>query len=47
MKRRIAVIILAVFLGETALAELRTWTGSTGSQLKAELVKELGFMSHG
>jgi hypothetical protein len=40
MKCRICVAILAVLLVDSAVAEFRTWTGSTGSQIKAELVKE-------
>lgn len=40
MKSRIVSTLLAVLLAGAARAELRTWTGTTGSQLQAELVKE-------
>jgi hypothetical protein len=40
MKSRRIAAILAVLLGSSALAEFRTWTGTTGSQLKAELIKD-------
>ena len=42
MKSRIIQWTLAVLIAQSVQAELRTWTGTTGSQIKAEFVKEAG-----
>ena len=40
MKSRMPAAMLAVLLGGSTFAGLRTWTGTTGSQIKAELIKD-------
>ncbi len=42
MKRHIIAVLTVALLSGTARSEVRTWTGSSGSQLKAELIKETG-----
>jgi hypothetical protein len=42
MKSRIITWMLAVLIAQSVQAELRTWTGNTGSQIKAEFIEEAG-----
>jgi hypothetical protein len=42
MKSRIMAGMLSILIAQSVQAEMRTWTGSTGSQIKAELVGESG-----